>query len=136
MNDTSERFGLLEHRRPLPPERQSHADTREVAEVSAALLEFDAFGRLTFATREAQALLGFALEPLWGRSVAAVMARIQQIGAVEQIGGGRIARPPAAQLTATEQALGVLHAWLELRLLSRPLERVTLRFRGAVCRGD
>ena len=127
MNDTSERFGLLEQRQPLLPEIQ----TREAAQVRAALLEFDALGRLVFATREAQTLLGFTLEPLWGRSVAVVVTRLQQIGAVEHIAGGRIARAPGAQLTATEHALGVLHASLELRLKSQPLERITLRFRGA-----
>ena len=126
MNDTNERFGPLEKRQPLLPEIQ----TQDAVQVSAALLEFNLFGRLTFATREAQTLLGFNLEPLWGRSVAAVIARIQQIDRVEYIGGGRINRAPAAQLTATEQVLGVLHASLELRLRSHPLERVTLRFRG------
>lgn len=136
MNDTNERFGLFEHRRPLFSETQAPAITRDAARVSAVLLEFNSFGRLTFATREAQVLLGFALEPLWGRSVAAVMNRLQQIGGVEHVSGGRITRTPAGQLTATEQALGVLHASLELRLASHPLERVTLRFRGAICQGD
>lgn len=136
MSATNERFGFLESRRPLLPEVQIHAIPRNAAEVSAALLEFDSLGRLVFATREAQALLGFALEPLWGQSVAVVMTRIQQISSVEHIGGGRISRAPTAQLTATERALGVLHASLELRLVSHPLERVTLRFRGAVRRVD
>ena len=133
MSDTNDRFGLPQNRRPLLPEIQIGAN---INQVSAALLEFDAFGRLTFATREAQLLLGFTLEPLWGRSVAAVMTRLQQIDRVKHIGGGRITRAPVTQLTATEQALGVLHAWLELRLTSHPLEPVTLRFRGAVCRAD
>ena len=136
VSDTNTRFGLLEHRRPLLPEIQTFTSTRDTARVSAALLEFDSFGRLVFATREAQTLLGFALEPLWGQSVTAVITRIQRIDKVEHIAGGRISRAPAAQLTATEQVLGVLHASLELRLTSHPLERVTLRFRGAVCRGD
>ncbi len=131
MNGTNERFGLFKDRRSALLEMQPDAVTHDAGQVGAVLLEFDASGRLTFATREAQALLGFALEPLWGRSVAAVLIRISQLGRVERVGGARIVRAPTAQLTATEQALGVLHASLELRLTSQPLERLTLRFRGA-----
>ena len=77
--------------------------------ICAAVIEFGALDRLTFATREAQGMLGFALEPLWGKSLSTVLRRVPQpLSFIEWL----IPAPQAC--TPTTRALGRVYGWLRL----------------------
>ena len=87
--------------------RVKHGQTAQP--ICAAVIEFGAMDRLTFATREAQQMLAFALEPLWGQSLSTVLRRVPQPPSfIEWLN-------PATQApTPTTRALGSVYGWLRL----------------------
>ena len=77
--------------------------------ICAAVIEFGAVDRLTFATREAQQMLGFALEPLWGQSLSTVLRRVPQLPSfIEWL------TPAPQACSPTTRALGSVYGWLRL----------------------
>lgn len=88
----------------------------------AAVIEFDTLDRLTFATREAQEMLGFALEPPWGQSLSAVMQRVPL-----PIRSGEWLIPWPQSISLTTRALGSVYGWL--RLVAGETDVLTICFR-------
>ncbi len=130
-NGASQRM-LLERATPIAPgvgwrvqghEVSAGLEVIQLANAPApALVEFDTAGQVAFATREAQALLGFGRVPLWGAGLNQVLARF---GAVAH--AVREDAPPVLRPSATEAALGALRSSITLQGNGRAL---TLRFRG------
>ncbi len=89
---------------------------------SAAVIEFDALNRLTFATREAQVILQFALDPPWGQSLSMVLRRVPQpLSRIEWL------IPAVQPPSPTTRALGAAFAWLRLMLSEERVLTICLR---------
>jgi PAS domain S-box-containing protein len=92
-------------------------------DASSALVEFDESGRLRFATREAQKLLGCALPDSWTASLERVLEHLPRVHGVQ-----RASRDQTAAPTPSERVLGrVLEDWT----LEVGARRLTLRLRAA-----
>ena len=89
---------------------------------SAAVIEFDALNRLTFATREAQVMLQFAPDAPWGQALSLVLRRVPQpLGRIEWL--TPVAQPPSP----TTKAIGAAFAWLRLVVSEERVLTICLR---------
>ena len=121
----SERIMILQTEEALRAETQ-----RILSNVGVAIVEFDASRRLSFMTREAQAVLGTQAVFLRGRPFEEVLPQILSAEHLE-----RLCEPPTltrghVPMSATERELGALEAWVKVRPQAFR-DGITLYFRGA-----
>lgn len=92
--------------------------------ICAAVIEFDAMDRLTFATREAQQMLAFTQRPLWGQSLTTALQRVPQ-----PLEWAEWLIPAAQASTATTRALGQVDGWLRLGISNQAVLTICFRDR-------